>query len=376
MKHCRIPPSSGKVWGICHAWPDMAEKFPQEETTDTLEGDAVHEMCALDILNHIHPNMGVEVLTEGKISTNGTVITQMMVDAAEVYVDDFINEWKPGMTTQVEKRVNCHRIHGTEAWGTPDCWLYDPERNLIINWDFKYGHLYVDAFENDQGIIYLDGILATLGLDPMKPVNIEVRIVQPRCYSGGGPIKIWKTDSAQLVPHWERLNKAALVALSGEGQCVPGSHCRRCQARHNCEAYLRYGIDLYVCAMDPSFHPMSDAAQGLQLVMIEQAMEALKGLQTGKQAELEARIKAGNLNPFWGLKPSVGRENWTIPPEKRINMAKMYGIDISKPDTKTPGQSRKLGLPESIVAKYTERKTGLQLVRDDGAEITRIFKGE
>jgi len=374
-EHSPIPPSSAKMWSVCTAWPQMALKFPQQDTQDTLEGEAVHEVAHLDILKRYHGGVTGDMLLEGSTSTNGTIITAEMIQAADVYSDNVLKEYNKrlvnaGVVMRVEHRVTCPQIHPVHSWGTLDCFLFDPHNRLLIIWDFKYGHLFVDEYQNLQCINYLSGLDSEYDLDG---IDIEIRIVQPRTYHKGGPVRIWKTNINELTPHINRLKEAVDISLNGKGKLVTGNHCRRCQARHGCEAYLRYGIDLYTCVMDPVPQELSPAALGLQLLIVEEAMEALKGLQTGYQAQVEALIKSGKSVPWWGMESSSGRENWSAPVDTVAMVGDMFGLNLRKTALITPGQARKLGIPDEIIKQYSERKSGLSLVRDDKCAAARVF---
>jgi len=376
-EHCPIPPSSAKMWMTCTAWPQMALQFPQQETESTREGEAAHEVAHLDILKHYHGGVMGDTLLEGQTASNGVVVTAEMIEAADVYSNDVIQEYQKrvvagGVQLKIEQKVYCPTIHPKHSWGTPDCWLFSPNDKKLILWDFKYGHLFVDEFENVQCINYLAGISEEVDLNG---VDIEVRIVQPRVYRRGGPVRTWHTKLFLLMAFWENMRAAVAESLAGRGKLVTGEHCRRCQARHGCEAYLRYGIDLYTCTMDPVPHELSPMALGLQLMVVEQAMEALKGLQTGYQAQVEALIKSGKSVPWWGMEASAGRENWKAPVETVVAIGDMFGIDLRKTDVKTPNQARKSGIPNEILDQYCERRTGLSLVRDDKCKAARIFGG-
>lgn len=365
------------MWSVCTGWPQMALKFPQQETEATLEGEAAHEVAHLDIIRYRNGGAAGDVLLEGQTASNGVVVNAEMILAADVYSNDVIREYQKrvvngSVVMKVEHRVTCPQVHPKYSYGTLDCFLIDPHNRTLIIWDFKYGHLFVDEYQNLQCINYLAGLDNEYDLDGF---DIEVRIVQPRVYHRGGSVRVWKTNVAELAPFWNTLHTAVEISLSGKGKLVTGNHCRRCQARHGCEAYLRYGIDLYTCVMDPVPHELSPNALGLQLLVVEQAMEALKGLQTGYQAQVEALIKGGKNVPWWGMEATSGRENWKAPVATVAAIGDMFGVELRKPDIITPNQARKLGIPDDIIKQYSERKSGLSLVRDDKCQAARIFGG-
>jgi len=50
------------------------------------------------------------------------------------------------------------------------------------------------------------------------------------------------------------------------------------------------------------------------------------------------------------------------------------GVDISKPGALTPTQAIKAGLPDTLIATYSERKAGgLKLVASNESRARRVF---
>ena len=64
--------------------------------------------------------------------------------------------------------------------------------------------------------------------------TIKVSIVQPRLST---PISEWEIESEELIK-WgnEFVKPRAEKAFKGEGDCVPGEHCRFCRAKAVCRA--------------------------------------------------------------------------------------------------------------------------------------------
>ncbi len=382
MLHSKsIPPSSASMWTKCTAWAQMADIHPQEESEDTLQGEAVHEIAALDIVASIYPDMaGKKILLEGSTSSNGTLVSEEMVEAAEIYSSDFLEMFhtysgQGDVQFGIEKRVDCRIVHESQSFGTPDAWLYVVDLKLLIVWDFKYGHLFVEAEENLQAINYVAGIIDVLEINTG---NVEIRIVQPRTYHSSGPIRTWKTTIINLGGFFQLLTEKAAIVVSGNGELLAGNHCYagRCQSRHACAAFLRYGMDLYSIAMHPIPQSLMPKSLGKQLVIVDQAMDALKGLHTALEAQIKQLQKSGEVVPGWTMEPSQGRAKWTKTYEDMINIGSMFGIDLIKKQLITPNQAEKAGLPDTIVAAYSERKQGSKLARDKNKVLKIFSKGE
>src|SRR5690606_25074571 len=68
-----------------------------------------------------------------------------------------------------EQRVDIPRVHA-ECWGTPDFWTaVFPEdergsKRYVRVVDYKYGHRFVEVFENLQLAAYASGVLSQLSI--------------------------------------------------------------------------------------------------------------------------------------------------------------------------------------------------------------------
>ena len=375
-EHSRIPPSSAHIWagGGCTGWVQMVEKFPEpaEESDDAREGTASHEVGERNIWRALHGGIGPELLP-GDTARNGVVITDEMVDCAEVYSDDVIAEYQrrvvnAGMTYGLETRIDCFRIH-PESYGTPDFWLYDPSEALLIIWDYKYGHVVVDAYENWQEANYSAGLIDRLG--PVRQVEFRVR--QPRALRQKGVLSDWRVPVERLDPMFGVLHERAHEAFGPNPQCRTGHHCRRCGARHGCGTYLTAAFTLYEAASAPAPVELSLSALGLQLLIVERAMAALKGLQTGYEEQVRTLIQSGSNVPWWALESVSGREQWTKPVAEVAALGDLLGFKLRKDALITPNQARKLGVDNATLSMYSGRNSGLKLVKDTGEKARKIF---
>ena len=109
--------------------------------------------------------------------------------------------------------------------------------------DYKFGHRFVDEYENDQGIAYTAGIIDHLAelmqkgpglIDQMIKVNFTV--IQPRCFYKGALVRTWSVLASDLRGHINQLAGAAELALMPNPPAVTNSECRDCPGRHACPA--------------------------------------------------------------------------------------------------------------------------------------------
>lgn len=376
--HSILPPSSAKIWSRCTGWVGMAQKVPdlREDDETALAGEASHQIGEKLI------HRGIKNLTDpvewvGAIADNGVVINEEMVEAAELYAEDALRIFKAaelvggGISYGIESKVQIPTIHEL-CFGTTDKWLYAPIPDELIIWDYKFGFLIVEAFENEQALCYLSGLIKLLGLNPQT--RVRVRIVQPRAAHSEGPIREWSFLVAQVQGQLSNLAAKAKIAMSSDAKLQTGSHCRYCHARYACPEALKAGMGYYEMAGYPVPVTLSPEALGLQNAIVTRAIEQLTGLKTGYDEQIKALQKTGTVIPGWGLEPAVGRETWSRSVEEVVQLGDLMQKDLRKPGVKTPNQARKLGIDDEVITAYSHRpNNGVKLVQDDGTLARRIF---
>ncbi len=378
-QHSILPPSSAHIWRYCSGWVQLAQDNPQGETEDTLRGNAIHEIRHLLIDAGMHGGLG-PVLRVGDVATNGTVINDEMFECGELAAQIFLKEWQAricggGAKYGIEHQVQCPGIH-PDNYGTPDGWLWAPNDNTLIIDDCKGGHVHVDAHENWQEIDYSSGIVDYLGLtDPN--IAVWMRLVQPFSYHSDGPVRTWKTTLGALQrKYWPELSVAAHEAMGPNAQCRTGHQCRRCHVRHVCTAALQCGMELYETTMFPVQSKLPPPALGLQMKIVDRAMEQLKALKTGYEEQVKATIKGGARVPGWCLQPTASREKWQKSQQEVVLMGQLFDVDLKKDDLITPNHARKAGIPDDILAVYSGRTTGLELKPESTDKVRMIFNKE
>lgn len=382
MQHSIIAPSSAGIWGApdgCRGWPLMNQLFPEpEDTEDSREGTASHDIGESLIgfaARGLTPKAEEYVGGQAK---NGVVIDQDMYDGARLYADDVqaVMRSTSVFTPVVEEHVQAARIH-PEAWGTPDCWLFDERKGVVYLWDYKYGHEKVEVFENWQMLLYLCGILEKLGFtrgDQDEHIRVVSRIVQPRSFHRDGPIREWAFMASDVRGHFNILHNSAHEALSPGANTRSGPHCKHCTARHACDAALTAGMGLYEVASRPVPMNLDALALGVQQNIVSRAIKQLEYLKSGYEAEIEARVRNGETVPYWRTEQGVGRETWSRPASEVIRMGQMLGKDLRRTDPVTPKQAVSLGIDEAVIKGYSHKpRTGIKVVPDNGNHAKQVF---
>ncbi len=366
-EHALLAPSSAARWVACAGSVTLCQLYPEtEETLKQKQGTAAHWVASQQLTGQPEPRVG-------QVAPNGIVIDEEMLEAVDMYVDDVR---AVGGTPHVEMPVKMPHVHPEHNWGTPDCWVFNKDRGVLHVWDFKFGHAFVDAFENWQLIDYVEGILEELGVTGIEDqhIMIHMRVVQPRNYHRLGPIREWVVKASDLRPYFNALANAAGKAFSSNAQCIPNSQCGYCSARHACGALQTSSFK----AMDVSTQPiptmLTEEGLALELRLIYHYLERMEARKSGLEEMAAQIIRNGKAVPGFSLQFALGRAKWTMSPQEVMQIGEMMGIDLSKPDVLTPAQAIKKGLPESMVSGYSARMPGeAKLEMTDTSTARRVF---
>ena len=376
-EHAFLAPSSAPLWVVCHGQPTMVAQAVSYVTGDSeasREGTAAHWA-----LSEVLADRTVAV---GQVTPQHFVLTREMVDAAED-VQRWVNELAATHGEQpymwIEHRMPMNRIH-PRNWGTADLILYFPKANVLYVIDYKFGHGWVEVFENWQVVDYTAGALEMLTLEmDVRTNNTEVVLVviQPRSYHPDGSIRMWRTTQEGLRPYHVTLGQAANAACEPNPKLTPGTHCRRyyCAARHACPAAqneANHAIDLTRKAVPFNLPP---EVIGIELADLRKAIKALEARETGLAAQAEALMTRGDRVPGWGLERKPGNLTWTLEDAEVLAMGQVLGLNLTKPAAPvTPTQAKKLGMSDEMLTGLADRPmSAAKLVEQKDQDARRIF---
>jgi hypothetical protein len=374
--HAFLAPSAADRWGPdgCSGYPSMAAKYPQtEESEAAREGDAYHHMVTERLRGH-----AVKV---GDIAPNGYPITDEMIEAGADILADAATWIGQGVRWATEQRIEMPNIHPTLNWGTSDLIGCDDAKRVLYVRDNKFGHLYVDAYENWQCIDYAVGAARFFGITIDATWTVDIGIFQPRSYHPDGPRKIWHVPGARFLELADSLAYAARKATEPDAPLSTGPHCDYCEARHACVALMRAGQRGIDVSMRPIPHDLTPAALGVMRTQIARAIDRLEALASGLDAQGLAMVQSGQRVPGWGRKQGMGRERWVIPLDDLFAIGDAFGVDARKPGALTPKQMRdalkKKGIDGSVILDYSETPIGeVKFVPVDDDAAAKIFTKE
>lgn len=375
-EHAPLPPSGASAWAVCHQWPTMNTLYGGGDTEATVEGTAAHLVLADLIANKLP---GDEVL----VGDTPVEVTDEMLDGAELFIADVRSavgaEWvdtrvadpvgRPKRARYLYVESRCLPKLHDECWGTPDAWLRTADGRVVL-WDYKFGHKRIDAEGNWQALAYLASILDG------TPGPCEVRIVQPRNYEPGGPVRVWRPTEQELLDGWAQLKAAAHQCMLKDRNATVGEQCEHCPGRRACVPLQEAAMSLVDLASRPAaVSELADYQAGKELAWVTQAAALLEARRSGLEAQVIAAYRRGDRSTGWVLQRTAGRRVWEAHEDVVKGLGMMFGVEVTKPPKLvTPNQAIKAGLPESTVMPLTKQQTGSEkLVQETKSTARRAF---
>lgn len=370
--HAPLAPSSMGLTVACNGSVKLQALYPEDtESERAQEGTAAHWALA-EVLQG-------RAVAEGQVTDTGFVLTREMVDAAEStlrYVHGRIQFYNEQPEYRVEESLAINRVHD-QCWGTPDLVMYFRRAQRIIVLDFKYGHGFVEVFENWQLLAYLAGVfeLFTISGEQNNSVTCDLVIDQPRSYHPDGSRRTWSLTPTEARPYIVRMGEAARAALGPDPQLHVNDGCKHCDARHACPQLQSAGLDAVDRSRSAVPFDLPPHALGIELADVRQAIKALEARASGLEAQAESLIGRGERVPFWTIDRPPGRLAWTVPASEVLALGAMMGVPLAKPvEPITPTQARDLGLDEEVLQGFAARPAGkAKLVPQKDSDARKIF---
>lgn len=231
--HALLSASASSRWLNCTPSVRLEEQFPDVTTEYAEEGTLAHEIAELKLRKYF-----IEPMSQRTFNTRLNKMKKHQLYQEEMlkHTDTYL-EYLQGITlamtsspyVAVEKRID-YSSYAPEGFGTVDCLIISGD-TLYVN-DFKYGKGgAVSAEKNTQMMLYaLGAFLEYSFLYPIKRVNLS--IVQPRLNS----ISEFEMPIEDLLAWGESIKPVAQKAFAGEGDFIPGEHCKFCKAKAQCRA--------------------------------------------------------------------------------------------------------------------------------------------
>lgn len=338
--HAVLSASGASRWMACTPSANLEKDIPDQTSEFAEEGTAAHELSEIFLLHEIGEiAKGTRTRRLNKFKKENEYYSQEMEDYVLQYVDvvvEKINEAKARSKDAVillEQRLDFSEWV-PEGFGTGDVVIISDGILEVI--DLKYGKgVAVSAVDNPQLRLY--GIGAYSQYEMLYDIDsVSMTIVQPRLDS----VSTESLKATNLVA-WadEQVKPKADLAWEGEGEFVPGEHCRFCKIRATCKA--RADENLKMAKYD--FADPAEIAEDPQLGLNEigkilfQADELKKWAEDVKKYALEQTEKHGKKIDGWKL--VEGRSN-----RKYIDDAKVLEKITSAYDADAVAPRKVLGI--------------------------------
>lgn len=236
--HALLSASGASRWLSCTPSAKL-EDIHGEKTTSpyAAEGTLAHELSELfiarDILGNVDDN-DFNLRFEEIMSNE--LFSDEMLDVVPMYVEYCQSEFAAALQKdelaeiKIEQKLDLSE-YVPESFGTADCVIVC--ENILQVIDLKYGKgVPVYAHHNKQGMLYALGALREY--DTLFCIDtVKITIVQPRINN----ISTWEISVDELL-EWanNELKPKAALAFAGEGELVPGEHCKFCAVKNKCRA--------------------------------------------------------------------------------------------------------------------------------------------
>lgn len=317
--HALLSASASTRWLNCTPSVRLEEQFPETTSEYAEEGTLAHEIAELKLRKYY---------TEQSMTTRTFNTRLNKMKKHELYQDEMLKhtdtylEYLQGITlaltstpyVAVEKRIDYSHV-APEGFGTVDC-LIIAGTTLYVT-DFKYGKgVPVSAENNPQMKLYALGAVNEYSfLYPIQTVKLA--IIQPRLNS----ISEFELSVEELLAWGEEIKPIAQKAFKGEGEFVPGEHCKFCKAKAQCRARA----DQY-SALDDFKQAVPPLLSNEEIGPILERAKHIKNWVSSLEEYALAESLKGNEIPGWKAVEGRGSRSFTDI-DKAFNHLKENGID-------------------------------------------------
>lgn len=333
--HSIFGPSSAHRWMRCPRSLIAGHLAGDNPSYYAAEGSIAHWLAEDWLLNGnpyrhlgtIHQKDGFEI-----------EITDEMISYVEEYVS--LVSTMPG-NHYVEVKVDLSKYTPVPSFGTSD--HISAEWGVLRVKDLKYGKVWVDAVDNEQGQAYALGAFEELDW-LYNFQEIEIQIVQPRRDN----YDTWTITRQQLLEFGERYREAAHKAWDPDAPYNPDPiACEYCPARFTCPALAAVKVKLAAASFDDLEDTEMTPAQAV--AVIEQEMVSVPQLPAFNEVPVE------RLAQIYEWRPIL---------EKYFREMYDYLLKRLEMDVEVPGQ--KLAMGRAGNRKWTDEKAARRMLRGRG----------
>ena len=229
---------------MCTPSARLEEQFPESESAAAAEGTMAHGLGEL-ILRHKLGRVSDKAFKDCMVNiSKSEYYCPEMQEHAEQYAVYVLEQYAEAQTRtrdaviEIEAKLDMTE-YVPEGFGTGDTLIVADKILDII--DLKYGKgVPVSCVENKQMMLYALGALKDM--DMLYDIDtVRMTIYQPRLDN----ISSWSIGKEQLYNWAENfLKPRAQMAFDGEGEFLPGDHCRFCKAKNLCRSLADHNLEI------------------------------------------------------------------------------------------------------------------------------------
>jgi hypothetical protein len=193
-----------------------------------------------------------------------------------------------------------------------------------------------------------------------RPRLVMMTVVQPP--DEKEPIKSWVTTVEVVMKHGAQAEAAIETALAGQGEYVPGKHCRFCPAKPICPALRGEVIEALGDVAPKTLPP---AALAVWLDRVERMEGFIKSVrEVGHDVASKAHSQKVPGIPGWVLKPKRATRSWADD-ELVLRIARRRKIKIWQDKLMSPAMAEEAhpNLPDELRQQIVAVSSGSNLVR-------------
>lgn len=310
--HSKLGASQMHRWAECPGSVRLSVGIEGTTSEYAAEGTVAHEVAA-EWLEGTLPTLGEKRIVDG----HEIEVTQEMLDAVGMYVhalDEDAEALAP-ITVLVEHKFHLKDVH-TDLYGTSDAVMLHPKQRLLRVYDYKHGAgVPVEVKDNPQLLYYALGAL----IETKAAVDeVEIVVVQPRCYHPDGPVRRQRIKTVDLLDFSADLLAAVHRTEDPNAPLVPGEHCRWCKAAAICPALKDKATTLAKLEFTPVVnYDAQELSKTLEwLPIIEAWVESTRKFAYGE-------AQHGRCPPGFKLVEKVGRRAWVDEHTAEIELQKL-----------------------------------------------------
>lgn len=302
IDHAILSASGAHRWLVCTPSARLEATLPETPSEYAAEGTLAHKIAELKLSKHYTP-MSKSTYTKRMNALKSDPLYQ---EEMQKHTDTYL-EYVKGITmsfiqspyTTIERRLDLS-TYVPESFGTADCVIICGTILHVV--DFKYGKgVPVSPTNNPQIRLYALGAAELYGM--LYDIdNVCMHIVQPRL----GYVDEDSMPLKTLQAWGETIKPIAQAAFRGDGEFVPGEHCRFCRAKAACRARANH----YTSIADDFGIKQPDMLLPAEIGEILRRGQAIKNWVSDMEDYALSAILTGQQIPGW--KAVEGRSNRVI----------------------------------------------------------------